>query len=136
MAATGAVALTVININEQSKRADKVEAAQKSATAVERAQQANQARRSRREQVREALVKQGENENTAATAGQTDSSAAVAAGDSIEARLGTNLGTINQALQFSSAKTSAQQDIFEANRKSTAEIVSGAAINIVGMSGK
>ena len=130
MALTSAfVAVSFISITEQQKRADKVEAAQERAGKVESAARANDARKARREQVREARIRQAEIENVSAATGQTGSSAAVAAGDSLQAQLGTNIGSIQEALQVSSAQTNAQQDIFKAERKSSTELASGAAMS-------
>mgnify|MGYP000450896683 FL=1 len=130
MALTSAfIAVSFISITEQQKRADKVEAAQERAGKVESAARANDARKARREQIREARIRQAEIKNESAATGQTGSSAAVAAGDSLQAQLGTNIGSIQEALQVSSAQTNAQQDIFKAERKSSTELASGAAMS-------
>jgi hypothetical protein len=124
----GVIGLTLYTVNEQEKRASRVEKEQKAARRVEAAERANQARKSRREQVREARIRQAQIENQSATAGQTGSSAAIAAGDSLTAKLGTNIGNINEALAFGSAKSTAEQNILDANRKSTGEILGGVGI--------
>lgn len=133
MAFTGAVVLTGVSIHEQEKRADRVEKAQKRASEVEGAIRANEARKARREQVREARVRRAEVENVSATSGQTGSSAAIAAGDSLQARLGTNVGNINEALLTGTAKSKAEQSILDANRKSGLELASGAGIQIASL---
>lgn len=130
MAFTGALTLTAVSIHEQEKRADRVEAAQKRAGNVEAAQRADQARKSRRAQIREARIRQAEIENVAAAGGQTTSSAAVAAQGSLQAQLGSNVGDIATALTFGSAKSKAQQDIFEASRKSKLELGTEAAFQV------
>ena len=119
------VAVSVIGISEQKKRDKKVARAQNEAREVETAERANQARRSRREQIREARLRQAEIENTAAISGQTGSSAAIAAGSSLQAKLGSNTGSIQEALAFGGAKSAAEQGIFDANRKSGIEILAG-----------
>lgn len=118
----GLIALTGYTMYEQEKRADRVEEAQKREREVASATRAHESRKARREQIREARVRQAQIENTAAVAGQTGSSAAVAAGDSMTARLGTNLGDINTALATSDAKSDAAQGVLDANRKSDMEL--------------
>lgn len=130
MGVTAAVGLTLISINEQKKREKRVSQAQARAREVETATRANEARRARREQVREARIRQAEIENQAAVGGQTGSSAAIAAGSSLQGRLGTNIGSIQEALAFGSAQSNAEQDIFEAGRKSNIELFTEAGFQI------
>lgn len=130
MGTTAAVLTVGYNIREQKKREERTAEAQERSARVEIATRASEARKSRREQIREARVRQAEIENISATSGQTGSSAAVAAGASLQARLGTNIGAINTRLLSENLRTEAEQDIFEASRRSTGEIVSGAAINL------
>lgn len=117
------VAVSVIGISEQRKRDKRVSQAQKQAALVEHAERTDQARKSRRDQIREARIRQAEIENTSASGGQTGSSAAIAAGDSLQTQLGTNIGNVNKALAFGGAKSDAQQNIFDANRKSGIELL-------------
>jgi len=122
--------LLLINVNEQKKRERDTNQAQQRAAEVESAARADEARRSRRQQVREARIRQAEIQNTAAGAGQTGSSAAISAGDSLQSQLGTNIGSINAALMTGTAKTIAQQDIYNASRPSTTELLSGAGLQL------
>jgi hypothetical protein len=71
--------------------------------------------------------------NQAASTGQTGSSAAIAAGDSLTNQFATNMGTIGTALATGEAKSIAEQNIFDANRKSNLELFAGAGMNIAGM---
>ena len=120
---------TFISVTEGRKRERKVARAQKEAQAVERAQRATEATRARRQQVREARLRRAEVQNEAASTGQTGSSAAIAAGDSLTNQLGSNIGTIGTSLATGEAKGIAQQNIFDADRKSNLEVISGAAAN-------
>ncbi len=127
------VGTTAYNIKEQEKRATRVEDAQKKAANVENAIRTNQARKSRRAQIAEARVRQAAVENESASSGQTGSSSAIAAGDSLQAQLGTNVGSINNAVASGSFQTNAQQGILDANRKSSGEILSGSALRLAGV---
>lgn len=118
-----------ITTNEQRKREKRVERANEQARQVDAAVRANEARRSRREQVRETRVRQANIENQAAVGGQTESSAAIAGSASLQAQLGTNVGTIGNVLSEGNIKSSAQQDIFKANRRSGLEVISGVTTN-------
>jgi len=133
MAISGGVFIAY-SFNEQRKeaeeRADRVEAEQQKAREIETAHRASDARNVRRKQVREARARQAVIENQSASTGQTESSAAVAAGDSLTARLGTNLGDIQTALAFGSAESAAEQKILEANRVGSREALFGAAFQI------
>jgi len=132
MAASGGViiaAATVGSVIEQRNRAKRVEDKQETAANVEVATRAEEARVSRRQQIREARVRQGEVENIAASTNQQGSSAAVAAGDDLSANLASNVGRINTGVTTGALKSKAEQDIFDANRKSGLEILSGAALN-------
>lgn len=128
MAVSVGVGLVGISIVEQRKRAKRTEAAQARRSRVESAIRADEARRSRREQVREARIKQAQLENLAATTGGTGSSAAIAATSSLQAKLGTNIGSIQTSLLTSEAKSIAEQDIFAASRPSTLELLTTAAV--------
>ena len=135
MGVTAAIGLTLISANEQKKREKETRAAQERAAAVERAERASQATRERRKQVRQARIRRAEVQNQAAVGGQTGSSAAVAAQGSLTTQMGTNIGSIGTALATGEAKSIAEQNIFEANRKSNLEIFSGAGLNLIGMAG-
>lgn len=125
----GAAALTVVTLVEGKKREKRVDEAQEQRANVEGATRAEEARVSRRQQVREARVRAGEVENVSAVTQQTGSSAAIAGIDDIGSNLATNLGKINTAVTASELKSSAEQDIFDANRKSTLEILGSTALN-------
>jgi len=126
------IAATVVQTNEAKKREKRTIQAQEKAGKVEAAVRANEARRSRRDQIRELRRRQGQVENIAAGSGQTESSAAIAGTSSLQADFGVNLGTINSILSEGNAKTVAQQDIFNANRKSGMEVISGLGAQISG----
>ena len=120
---------TFVSVSEGRRREKKVARAQEEAQAVERAQRATEATRARRKQVREARLRRAEVQNVSASTGQTGSSAAIAAGDSLSNQMGSNIGAIGTALATGEAKGIAQQNIFDADRKSNLEIFSGAAAN-------
>jgi hypothetical protein len=124
------VATTIVATSEARKREKRVERRQKEAQAVERAERASQATRARRQAVREARIRRAEVEQQAATGGQTGSSAAVAASDSLTAQLGSNIGTIGTSLATGEAKSIAEQNIFDANRKSNLEVIAGVGTQI------
>jgi len=142
MAISGFVALTAINLQEQRKREKRVIRRQDEARNVERAQRASEATRSRRQQVREARVRRAEVLNLAGTGGQTGSSAAVAASDTLQRQLATNIGAIGTSLATGEAKSIAEQNIFTAGRASFLEKTSaigqsmfGAAVSSGGSGG-
>lgn len=112
----------LISTNEASKREKRVARQQEQARNVERAQRASEATQARRKQVREARLRRAEVENVAAASGVTGSSAAVAAGDALQNQLGSNVGDIGSALAFGEARSIAEQNILNANRKSGLEI--------------
>jgi len=126
-AAVAFVATTAVTVHEGRKREKRVAARQKEAQAVETAQRASEATRARRKQVREARLRRAEVENQAGTGGQTGSSADIAAGDSLTNQFGSNVGAIGTALAKGGLKSQAQQNIFDANRKSDLEVLSGFA---------
>lgn len=130
MGAVAAVGLTAISVFEQKRQAKKVERAQKEAAAVERAQQAEEVRKSRRQQIREARLRQAQIENQATASGQQGSSAAIAAGDSLQAQLGTNLGDISTAFAFNQARSTAEQNILDAGRPSDLAIAANAGLSL------
>jgi len=124
--------LGAVSLSEANQRQKKVDRETSRREVVEQAVRSNQARKARREQVREARIRRAKIENETATSGQTDSSAAIAAGDSLTARLGTNIGTINTKLLSDSAISSANTSVLNANRKSNAELISDAGLSFVG----
>lgn len=126
------VAATGVSIVEEKRREKRVNEAQEKAAASEGATRAYEARKSRRQQIREARIKQAEIENQAAVTGQEGSSAAVAAGDSLQAQLGSNIGSINTALASGQAKTEAELDIFKAGKSSDLSRVAGVVGSVAG----
>lgn len=126
-------AVTAVSLMEQKKTARDTRQAQKEAGAVEGAQRADQARVARREQVREARVRQAELENAAAVGGQTTSSAAVAGASSLQSQLSSNIGSINTALSFGTARSDAEQSILDAQRKSGLQLAADTGIQIASM---
>lgn len=128
----GMAFLTVVSMSEANRREKRTTRAQKEAQAVEAANRANDARKARRKQIREARIRQAEVENVSAASGQTGSSAAVAAGDSLQAQLGTNVGDIQNALAQGSALSNANQKILDAQRKSGIEILADGGRSVLG----
>jgi Flp pilus assembly protein TadB len=125
-------AATFIGVNEAKKRERRQERAMENERKVNSAQRAHEARKARRAQIREARKIQAEQQNLAATTGQTGSSAAVAAQGSVSAALGTNVGDINTALQLGEAQGKAQMDVFKAGQKSDLERLAGVTQSITG----
>lgn len=132
VAAAVTIGSTFIAVNEGRKREKRTIEAQKEAQEVERATQANQARLSRRKSVREARLKRSQIENLAISRGQETSSAAIAAGGSLQTQLGSNIGNLQDALAFADAGFTAQQNVFDASRKSGLEVLSGATAQFAG----
>lgn len=124
------IGLTGINIIEQKKRARDISRAQEKQTQIESAIRGEEARKARREQIRAARIKQSQIENIAANAGQTESSAAIATTGSLQTKLGTNIGNINEALASSGLLSRARQDVLNASQPSNLELFSGAGIDI------
>lgn len=130
MALAAIIGFGGLQAQAQDSRARRVDKAQKKRSEVETAVRANEARRSRRAQIKEARIRQSQIENISASTNQTASSAAIAAGDSLQANLGTNVGTIGTSLLTSKAKSLADSDVLDANRRSGVELVSGLALDI------
>lgn len=123
---------SILSSREAKKREKRTRAAQEQQTQVETANRAAEASRARRTQVREARRKQADIENIAATSGQTGSSAAIAAKGSIAASLGSNVGDIQTSLAEGSAVSRAQQDVFDADKKSDLERIAGISTSVSG----
>ena len=117
----------LVSTNEARRREKNVAKRQEEARGVERAERASQAAQSRRKQVREARLRRAEVQNQAAVTGTEGSSAAIAGQDALQRQLGANVGDIGRALAFGQAKSTSEQNILDANRKSGLEVWSSAA---------
>ncbi len=98
--------------------------------AVERAQTADQAARQRRDQIRQQVTKQAQIDNAAATAGQSSSSAPLAADAGIQSSVNENIGSIDAAVGFGNAKSNLRQDIFNLQQPSNINLAAGVATSI------
>lgn len=92
---------------------------------LENAVTADQAARERRNQIRQQRAKQAQIENAAAIAGQSSSSAPLAAASNVQASVNENIGNINAAVQVGQAKSDLRQDIFNLQQPSTLNTAAG-----------
>lgn len=119
------VASTLYGAHEAKKREARVEKAEDERARSESAIRAEEARVARRQQIREARVKQAQIENQALASGQQSSSAATAAGGSLQTQAATNIGSIAFALQKGDIQSDAATKVRQAGQKSDLERAAG-----------
>ncbi len=105
---------TAYSVSEQSKQADRLRDAQEKQQKLEMAATNEKAARERRAQIREARIQRAMVENTAATTGQTGSSAAIVGGQAATQQAGVNIGNINTATSRANLLGMAQQNVANA----------------------
>ena len=128
MAFAGVFAVaTAVNVSEQRKQAKRVRTATEKQASLERAIQGEEATRRRRTTIKEAAIKRAQIENIAGASGQRTGTAAVTSAQQVTGAAAQNIGQIQTGLSIARARTTAQQDIFEAQQVSPLQTISGVA---------
>jgi hypothetical protein len=129
-AAVITVGALLVGQQQAKKREKRQNEAMDRERAVHSAEQAYKARQKRRQQIRAARVQQAQVEAQAQAQGTTGSSAAVAAKDSLQQQLGSNIGDINTAVAFAEKKSEAAMDVHKAGQKGDLERVAGVTAQV------
>jgi hypothetical protein len=124
------IATTVTSLAVSEQRAGKVADAQDKQAATERAIASEKGSRERRVQRAKAQTASAEISNTAASTGQTASSAAIAGGQSIASQAAGNIAEINTSMAEANILTGARQKVAKAGRIGLGEALVGQAGNI------
>ena len=123
---------TAYSVNEQAKQAGELRDAQEEKNKLEMAQTNEQAARERRGQIREARIQRAMVQNSAATSGQSGSSAAIVGGQTATQQAGVNIGNINTATSRANLLGMAQQNV--ANAANAAPSILGSLAGGIGSS--